>query len=118
MVTDLALWTVQAVESRLEDFFEEMQTNWHDREGAGSWYDIKWQDGVPCEIPGLGTLKYVDDYGGEGQGDEYWVVFSITQGDVTRNFKKQGGYASFAGGEFDGDLTETFPEERTIIVWA
>jgi hypothetical protein len=66
----------------------------------------------------LGTLKYVDDFGGVGKGDDYWVVFSITHNDITRNFKKSGGYASYCGGEFDGDLTETFPEQKVITVWS
>lgn len=117
---DLALWTVEAVSTRLEEFFEEVQqTSDADDQvpGLTSWYDIKWCDGVPCEVPGLGTLAYVDDYGGEGQGDDYWVVFSLTQGDVTRHFKKPGWYQSYAGGELDGDLMDVTPVQKVITVW-
>lgn len=116
---DLALWTAQAVESRLEDFFEEVQSLWNDDEveGPSGWSDIKWGDGTPCEIPGLGTLDHVDAYGGEGKGDEYWVVFSITQDEVTRYFKKPGSYQSYSGAEWDGDLEPVTPKEKVITVW-
>lgn len=117
-MTDLALWTAEAVETRLEDFFEERNSNWEDDvEGPGSWYDIKWGDGTPCEIPGLGSLALVDEYGGEGKGDEYWVVFSITSDDVTRYFKKSGSYQSYAGAEWDGDLELVTPKETVVTVW-
>lgn len=118
---DLALWTEQAVQTRLEDFFEEVNDSYDNDtivEGPGSWQDIKYGDGVPCEVPGLGTVKHVAEYGGEGQGDEYWVVFSVTSQDVTRHFKMSGGYASYYGGEFDGRLSEVSPKEKVITVWA
>lgn len=115
MVSDLASLSAREVESALEEFFEREYDC--DIEGPSSWYDIKWSDGVPCEVPGLGTLTHIDDYGGEGKGDDYWVVFSITQEDITRFFKKSGWYQSYSGGELDGELEEVTPKAKVITVW-
>jgi|SRR5688500_4330419 len=115
----LADLSVSQVQGLLEEHFEYVESNWNneDVEGPGSWHGIKWGDGVPCEIPGLGTLAYVESYGGEGKGDEYWVVFSITNQDVTRHFRMDGWYASYSGAEFDGDLKEVSPKQKVITVW-
>ena len=110
-VLRLSTMAVGEVEVALEEYFDREDSE------VGSWYDIKWADGTPCEIPGLGTLDHVDEYGGEGKGDEYWVVFSLTDGDVTRYFKKSGGYASYHGGELDGNLEEVSPKKKEITVW-
>lgn len=116
-MTDLALWTTQAVENALESFFEQVEED--ELEGPDGWNALKWGDGVPCEVPGLGTLNYVADYGGEGMGNEYWVVFSLTKGDVTKYFKKEGSYSSYGGdgGLFDADLEPVNPKAKVIIVW-
>lgn len=119
LVTDLALWTTQAVENAIESLFEHVRESWNDDdvEGPSSWSDIKWNDGLPCEVPGIGTLTHIEDYGGEGKGDDYWVVFSLTKGDVTRYFKKSGWYQSYSGGELDGELEEVTPTAKVIMVW-
>lgn len=115
-MTDLALWTTQAVENALESLFEQVCDG--EAEGPSGWHDIKWGDGVPCEIPGVGTLNYVADYGGSGLGEEYWVVFSLTQGDVTKYFKKEGCYSSYGdGGQFDAALESVNPKAKVITVW-
>lgn len=76
----------------------------HGDELDGNVYEsIKW--GSDIEVPGLGKLELVEDFGGEGQGDDYWVVFKV--GD--QFFKKNGWYASYDGGELDGDLYEVVP---------
>lgn len=80
-----------------------------------SYDDIKY--GSEGEIPGLGYVKLVDEYGGEGQGDEYWVVFSVSDGGVTRLFRMDGYYASYYGSEFDGDLKEVQARQKTVTVY-
>lgn len=62
------------------------------------------------------TLKYLDGYGGEGKGDDYWFVFTVTDGETTRYIKVDGGYASYYGGEYD-EWFEVFPEEQVVTVW-
>lgn len=107
--------SVAEVSSLLEDFFEEVQNE--DIQGPESWYSVKYNESMPCEVPGLGTLTYTEDYGGEGQGDSYWVVFSLQDAETKRYFKKDGWYQSYAGGELDGDLQEVTPKAATVIVW-
>lgn len=70
------------------------------------------------EIPGLGTLKVIETFGGEGLGDQYWVVFSLTDGDGnTRLFRRNGYYASFDGGYLDGPLLEVKPVDRMVTFY-
>lgn len=74
-------------------------------------------DGWPTPI---GSLEKIDSYGGEGKGDEYWMVLRLTQGDVVRTFKKEGYYASHYGHEWGYDsqsFSEVSPVEKTVIVW-
>lgn len=55
-------------------------------------------------------------YGGEGEGDDYWSVYSVTNGEDTVYMRFQGWYASYHGSEF----TEWFfvePKEKTIVVF-
>ena len=61
-------------------------------------------------------VKYVDSFGGEGQGDEYWVVFSVGQGDTKRLFNTPGWYASYEGSELQvDDIFEVVAKEVVKI---
>ena len=71
-------------------------------------------DGWPTPI---GSLEKIDSFGGEGKGDEYWMILRLTQGDVERTFKKEGYYASHYGHEWDRYFSEVSPVEKTVIVW-
>lgn len=76
-------------------------------------------DGEQHEIPKVGKVRLVDSFGGEGQGDEYWMVIEVEMADSSiRLFKKPGYYQSFDGGHYDGDLFEVRAKvvERTIYV--
>ena len=56
---------------KVEEFDrEEIQENL-----AESFYNEMPDEGI--ELPGLGLAKLVDSYGGEGKGEEYWIVFSL-----------------------------------------
>ncbi|QAU06537.1 hypothetical protein SEA_WILLIAMBOONE_16 [Gordonia phage WilliamBoone] len=70
------------------------------------------------DIPGVGNAVLVEEFGGEGQGDQLWFVFKITDaaGDV-RYFRRNGWYQSYSGGEYDGPTEEVEPAEKTITVW-
>lgn len=65
-------------------------------------------------------VKVVDSYGGEGQGDEFWVVVSVSkEGEVTRYVKNVGWYASYDGGYFDSTKgTEVFPFKKVTTSWS
>lgn len=60
--------------------------------------------------------EWVDSFGGEGQGDQYWSVYKFTRGDEVVYVEFYGWYASYSGAEF----TEWFvvkPKEVTVIKW-
>ena len=58
-------------------------------------------------IPGIGTTEPVDRFGGEGMGDERWVVFKLEN----RLFRISGYYSSWEGTEWYEDVTEVKPVE-------
>lgn len=82
-------------------------------EGFYGTYDFP-EDGV--ELPGLGTAKLVDSYGGEGQGDEYWIVFEL-DGEF---YKADHYYSSYDGSDpWHGNCT-IFPvvgKQVTVTKW-
>jgi hypothetical protein len=63
------------------------------------------------------TAKVVQSYGGEGEGDQYWMVVSISDGETTRYFRKDGWYASYDGGYLDGDIHEVQPKEKLVTFY-
>lgn len=73
-------------------------------------------DGMKLNKSGW-VLKYTDNYGGEGKGDEYWIVFTVSDGETIRSVKMEGYYSSHDGGYYD-EWHETFPELQTITVWS
>lgn len=46
-------------------------------------------------------INHVDEFGGEGQGDSYWSVYSFTKDDETVYVKFDGWYQSYNGAEYD-----------------
>jgi len=64
------------------------------------------------------TFTEVAHYGGEGQGEDLWVVYKVLENDTKEFFyvKFYGYYTSWDGSEWQGyGITE--PSEQTIIVW-
>ena len=61
-------------------------------------------------------FQYEASYGGEGQGDDYWSVYSFSRDDETVYVKFSGWYASYNGSEF----SEWFfvkPQEKVFTVY-
>jgi hypothetical protein len=85
-------------------------------EASRAWMHIKYEADSASTPDGF-TAKVEAQYGGEGQGDQYWVVISLSDGETTRYFRKDGWYASYDGGELDGDTSEVKPQEKTIVVY-
>lgn len=63
------------------------------------------------------TGKVVSAFGGEGEGDQYWMVVSVSDGETTRYFRKDGWYASYDGGYLDGDVYEVAPKEKVVVFY-
>lgn len=79
----------------------------------GSWSEIS----DPVVVPGLGTVSMEASFGGEGQGDDYWFVLKIEDGDDTVYVRQDGWYASHVGGEYDGEFSKVDAKEKTILVY-
>ncbi|ANA86355.1 hypothetical protein BH762_gp012 [Gordonia phage OneUp] len=70
------------------------------------------------KIPGIGLATLERTHGGEGEGDQYWFVFKITDDDGNvRYFRREGWYASYDGGHYDGPTVEVRPAEKVITVY-
>lgn len=61
------------------------------------------------------VVKIVDHHGGEGKGEDYWSVFSVTHFDEVYYFKIDGWYASHCGSEISGGSYD-FYEVKKIPV--
>lgn len=89
-------------------------------DGSVDWNEFTealYGDDTTLDVPGLGTLKIVEDFGGEGQGDQYYFVFSVTNGDTVRYFHMGGYYQSYDGGYYDGELSEVNPVVREVTFY-
>jgi hypothetical protein len=68
------------------------------------------------ELEELGEWEEIDQYGGEGQGDNWWSVKHFKDHNVY--IKTTGFYSSYNGTDFeDGYGSEVVPKEKTIIVY-
>jgi len=72
----------------------------------------------PIDIGGF-IVEGLEQYGGEGMGDEYWVVFSVENDGLKKFFKLEGWYASYNGHEFESfiDFEEVVQVEKVVKVW-
>lgn len=66
-----------------------------------------------------GTFEVVEDYGGEGQGEEYYTVFSFTDLKGEKDyFRFEGYWESWDGVYYDDtELEKVVPKEVTVIKW-
>jgi hypothetical protein len=64
----------------------------------------------------LGKIETVDRYGGEGQGERWWVTRYFADHDVY--IKTRGYYSSYNGTDFDYGIGEVVkPVQKTITVF-
>lgn len=61
------------------------------------------------------AIKLEDSYGGEGKGDEYWSVFSVTHSGETKYFKIDGWYASYDGASMTGGIYDFFEVKKVPV---
>ena len=73
--------------------------------------------GKEVDVDGY-TFKQEEQYGGEGLGDEYWVVFSVSKDEEKEFYKIPGWYSSGNGSELEPENTfKVKSEEKIINVW-
>lgn len=62
------------------------------------------------------TFEYVDNYGGEDCGRDYYYIWKFTRGDESVAIKFHGWYASHYGSEYEG-YHEVKPVVKQVTVW-
>ena len=62
------------------------------------------------------TFEFVDRYGGEDQGSEYWSVYSFSDSMQVVFIQFDGWYASYDGSTYDS-FFEVQPVEKMITVF-
>jgi hypothetical protein len=100
-------FTLEQLRAAIEDSGEYDGYN-----GNGSEFYDGFYGKIGKEVPGIGTAFLVEEFGGEGQGDDRWVVFRIEGDD--RLFQKDGYYTSYDGATWDYDLVEVEAHEVTV----
>lgn len=66
---------------------------------------------VRDEVAKLGAYEMVEQYGGEGDGDDYYAVYHFKDHGVYVKF--QGWYASHHGSEFS-EMEQVFPQQVAV----
>lgn len=104
---------------------EEAAAELHDSEDGEGWDGLEYKlkgkylsegESALTQVTIRGErapISFVADFGGQGQGDEIWIVFKV--GDQL--FRKEGYYASHYGSDWDGDLCEVEAVERTVTFY-
>jgi hypothetical protein len=80
--------------------------------------DLEWLDEESVNgLAKLNTLgievQYVDNHGGEGQGEDYWSIYKFTKEGETLYVKFQGHYYSYEGSTYD-DFYFVTPKEVLV----
>lgn len=77
------------------------------------------EDGESIKINDIYSLTIADSFGGEGQGDQYWFVFSVDKDGVAESFwKVPGWYQSYNGGEYEfNGVHEVESREVVVTKW-
>lgn len=99
-------YTVKELQEAIEETYKQVSDN-------NVWTDFKWEEINELDVPNFGKVEFEDSFGGEGQGDDYWVVVKLDD----RYFRVDGYYSSWDGGELDGELEEVVPKEVKKIEW-
>lgn len=98
-------------------YWSEYYKKWYDMElGWDMW---AWENSLEgTRVEGLGQVTTVEQFGGEGQGDQAWVVIKIKFDDGTEKYYRKDGYhASHDGTYFDGDFDEVTPQQKVVTVY-
>jgi hypothetical protein len=76
--------------------------------------DLKYGYG-PFEINGY-ILSTEAEYGGEGQGEDYWVVVRVEKDGISTYWKYDGWYASYDGGYLE-NVYKVEPKQKMVTVY-
>ena len=92
-----------------------------DEHGHDYFTDTYGNESLTIQVDGDEyKIKCVEHFGGEGEGDKYWAVFSVTNTKTNKveYWKIPGWYASYQGGEYTfSSMFRVEQVEKTITVW-
>lgn len=97
---------------------EEIENAVAEREEGDGWFDLDWaENGHKVKVTLQGEETEVEKVDGkpsaEGGGEHVYII--LKAGD--QFFEKTGYYASHYGTDWDGDVTEVRPVEKTMTVY-
>lgn len=98
------------------NLFESLNKKEEDKKYYISFYDAMMYGDYDLKLFDTMVVESVASFGGEGEGDQFYHVYSFDNGEEKIFIKFDGWYASYHGAEF----TEWFfvePAEETIIVY-
>lgn len=103
--------------SKLHEVEADYPDAWQHRT-TGKWLCYVSVENPGVDIPEIGRATFVENFGGEGQGDDYWFIFRVTDADgEERLFRRSGWYASYDGGYYEGPTHEVVEARQTITVY-
>ena len=78
----------------------------------------EYQNGFLYGDPDAGDLNdiictCIEQHGGEGQGDNIWAVYKVTEEGQEKYYKVNGWYASYDGASYQ-DTVEVEPYQETV----
>lgn len=81
--------------------------------------DSKWNGKFEHEVLAKAKelnlkVEFVDNFGGEGCGDQYWSVYSFTKDNETVYVQFDGWYASYVGSEYN-EWFFVEPKEEVVV---
>lgn len=86
-----------------------------DNSGEMDYFDDLAEFCQSCRELGI-NFKYEDSFGGEGQGDDFWSVYSFFNSEDKVYVKFSGWYQSYCGTEYT-DWLFVEPKQKTITVF-
>lgn len=95
---------------------ERQYVSWGDRKYTSPIAEII-QEEKNADYNGIYSFNHVETYGGgEGDGEEHWIVFTVNKGEeIVSYWKVPGWYQSYHGGELEwGNIFEVEPVEVTV----
>lgn len=103
--------------SDLAQMFVRSELFYGDFNQAQSEYDADSGVEFKKELSDAGlTVEYIDQFGGEGMGEQYYSVYKFTLGEESCHVKFDGFYASYNGADYD-DWSFVEPKEVMKIDW-
>ena len=110
--------TLEQIKQALYDMHDYSYVNWRKEQESDNATGLTIiQEEYSFSVEGH-LFKWEEQFGGEGQGDNYWIVFSVEKEGIQKFYKIPGWYSSNYGSELEVSSTyEVKAVEKTVTVW-